>query len=148
MAHQYAAIDPNKRSALLGHSGTSNAAETRRITSTALGSKIGIDAYVSGGTISTNVVDITGFNGGTVAVGTVPVELTFTGITQGIMVTADHNNGTAVYIGGAAVAQDGDAAITSLWPGESVSVDLNDASTALYVIGGTVGQKVYKVALT
>lgn len=33
MAHQYAAIDPNKEKALLGHSDTTNTAETRRVVS-------------------------------------------------------------------------------------------------------------------
>ena len=89
-----------------------------------------------------------GFEGGTVSVGTSPVELTFTGVTQSIMITADHANGTMIYLGGSAVAQSGSAAITSLYPGESCSMDLNDATAPLYAVGGTTSQKVYKVGLT
>ena len=53
-----------------------------------------------------------------------------------------------VYIGDLSVAQSGSAAITRLDPGESVSMDLNDTSVAVYAVGGTTAQKVYKAALT
>ena len=102
---------------------------------------------ITAGTVVTNETEVTDFNGGTVAVGTAPVELTFTGTTQSIMVTADHANGTMVYLGGSVVAQSGSAAIVSLYPGESCTMDLNDGTASLWAVGGTSSQKIYKVAL-
>ena len=107
-----------------------------------------VSGTINVGTVVTNEVETTGFNGGTVSVGTAAVELTFTGVTQSIMVTADHNNGTMIYVGPSSVAQDGSNAVTRLDPGETLSVDLNDAAAPLYAVAGTTSQKVYKVALT
>ena len=95
-----------------------------------------------------NIVTPTGFEGGTVSVGTAAVELTFTGVTKSVLITADHNNGTMVYIGSSGVAQTGANAIIRLNPGEAWSADLNDAAAALYAVAGTTAQKVYKAALT
>ena len=142
---QYALVDQNSVPAQLVHSGTANTATTIRQTGQASGAA---DVHVTGGTLITNEGETTAYNGGTVSVGTAAVELTFTGVTQGIMITADHNNGTMVYIGSSDVTQLGANAMTRLDPGESLSVDLNDASAALYAVAGTTGQKVYKVALT
>lgn len=111
---------------------------------------------VASGTINVGTVVVTagtitpatGFEGGTVSIGTAAVELTFTGVTKSIMVVADHNNGTMIYLGGSGVTQAGSNAITRLGPGEAFSADLNDASAALYAVGGTTGQKLYKAALT
>ncbi len=136
MAGQDAEQDRNDFPALLGHSGTAGTAETRRIVVT------------STGAITTDQVEVTDFNGGTVSVGTAAVELTFTGVTQSIMITSDFGNGTIVYLGGSAVTQAGANAITFLQPDQSVTIGLNDDSAALYAVGGTTGQKVYKVALT
>lgn len=136
MADQYAIQDPNRVSGLLGHSGTSNAAETRRVVVT------------SKGALTVDTVEVTGFNGGTVAVGTTAVELTFTGDTQSIMITSDKDNSGVVYLGGSAVASDGSGAITYLNADQSVTLDLNDGDAPLYACGGTTGQKLYKLALT
>jgi len=141
---QWAIQDKNQFPALAGHSGTAGTAETRRLIVT----EGAAHSFITGGTVSTDAVEVTAFNGGSVAVGTAAVELTFTGVTQGIMITADHSNGTMVYIGGSTVAQDGSAALTSLWPGESVSMDLNDATAAVYAVGGTTNLKIYKASLT
>lgn len=145
MADQYAIQDQNQFPAQLVHSGTAGTAETIRRTGQANGAA---DVHITGGTIVTNEGETTGFNGGTVSVGTAAVELTFTGVTQAIMITADHNNGTMIYIGPSTVTQAGADAIVRLDPGESLSVDLNDASSPLYAVAGTTAQKVYKVALT
>jgi len=145
MANQHAKQDPNQFPAQLLHTGTAGTAETLRQTGQASGAA---NAYILGGTVDTDAIEVTDFNGGSVAVGTAAVEMTFTGVTQSIMITADHANGTMVYVGGSTVAQNGSAALTSLWPGESVSMDLNDGTAAVYAVGGTTGQKVYKSALT
>lgn len=114
-----------------------------------VGTILGIGTLTNVGIVNSGTVTTrgTGFEGGTVAVGTAAVELTFTGVTRGIMVTADHLNGTMVYIGPSTVSQAGSSAITSLFPGESLSLELNDASAPIYAVGGTTGQKIYKAAI-
>jgi len=94
------------------------------------------------------VSNATGFNGGTVAIGTAAVEVTFTGTPKSIFIQADHDNGTMVYIGPSNVAQTGSNAITRLNAGEGINIDLNDTSAAVYAVGGTTGQKIYKLAIT
>lgn len=136
MSNQYAIQDGNRISGLLAHSDTSNAAELIRVVVTSKGALI------------TDAVEVTGFNGGTVAIGTAAVELTFTGVTQSIMITADIGNSDVVYIGGSTVANDGANAITYLNADQNVTVDLNDADTPLYACGAAVGLKIYKVSLT
>jgi len=142
MSNIGAAQDNNQFPAMIAHTGTAGTADVIRVVADSDGK------LLFGGTISTNEVEVTGFNGGTVSVGTTPVELTFTGVTQSVMITADHANGTMVYIGGSVITQSGSAAIVSLYPGESMSMDLNDATAPLYACSGTTGQKIYKVALT
>lgn len=105
-----------------------------------------LSGTINSATVTTT--SLTGFEGGTVSVGTAAVELTFSGVTKSVLITADHNNGTMIYIGASTITQAGADAITRLDPGESLSLDLNDASAALYAVAGTTGQKVYKVALT
>ena len=136
MADQHARQDGNHFPALIAHTGTAGTAETIRVTAN------------SDGSLKTNPVETTGFNGGTVSIGTAAVELTFTGVTQGILITADQENSNVVYVGASNIAVDGANALTRLDAGDVLSVDLNDASSALYAIGGTTGQKVYKMALT
>lgn len=126
----------------MAHTGTAGTAETIRVVADSAG------RLITGGTTIVDITEVTDFNGGTVAIGTAPVELTFTGITQSIMVTADHANGTMVYLGGSAVAQSGSAAIVSLYPGESCTMDLNDGTSPIFACAGTTSQKIYKVALT
>ena len=141
MAKQDAIQDRNRFAGLIAHTGTADTAETIRVVADSSG------YLVTGGTTIVDIAEVTAFNGGTVAIGTAPVELTFTGKTQSIMVTSDFANGTIVYIGGSTVAQTGANALTYLQPDQSVTLDLNDGTAALYAVGGTTGQKVYKVAL-
>ena len=136
MPDQNARQDENQFPALVAHTGTAGTSETVRVVATPAGA------------FTMDTVETTGFNGGTVSIGTEAVELTFTGQTQSIMITADHNNGTMVFIGPSTVKQAGDNSITRLDPGESVSMDINDSSAALYAVAGTTAQKVYKVGLT
>lgn len=133
--------DKNQVFGLMAHTGTAGTADVIRVVATKDGQ------LLTGGTTIVDIAEVTDFNGGTVAIGTAPVELTFTGVTQSIMITADHANGTMVYLGGSAVAQSGSAAIVSLYPGESCTLDLNDGTAPLYCVGGTTNQKVYKVGL-
>ena len=145
-------IDANNYPTLTALSGTAGTADTAGTSEIfALGGNPTTGAQyveVIAGTLVTNETETTGFNGGTVAVGTAAVELTFTGVTQSIMITADFANGTIIYLGGSDVTQAGVNALTFLQPDQSATFDLNDTSAPLYAIGGTTGQKVYKIALT
>ena len=141
-------VDENQQFSITGVVGTAGTADTK---GTAKVLPIGVNP--DNGAMYTHDLNTaeesgTAFNGGTVAVGTTAVSLTFTGVTQSIMITASHSNSTTVYIGGSSVDSDGSAAITSIWPGESVSVDLDDTNAPLYACGAAVGQKVYKFGLT
>jgi len=136
MANQYALRDGNRVPGLLGHSGTANTDSLVRVVVT------------SKGALTTDSVEVTGFNGGTVAIGTAATELTFTGVTQSIMITADKDNSDVVYLGGSAVANDGANAITYLNADQNVTVDMNDSDAPLYACGAATGLKVYKVSLT
>ncbi len=152
MASQPAVVDHNQNPSLLGASGTNNLTnESRVITSESVAGSNAVHVYSLGGNAGsvTNFPYVpNGFNGGTVAVGTAPVELTFTGTPKAVMVTADHNNGTMVYVGPVSITQAGANAITRLDPGEALAMDYDDTTNALFAVAGTTGQKVYKVALT
>lgn len=134
--HQDAIQDKNQKWALIAHSGTAGTATTVRVVAT------------TAGALTTDQAEVTGHTGGTVSVGTAAVEVTFTGVTQGILITADHDNTDSIYIGGSAVTLTGSGAETRLMAGESITVDLNDASAPIYAVGGTTSQKIYKMAVT
>jgi len=163
MPNQDAVQDKNQVYSMLAATGTAGTAEAIRLVADADGN-LGVNIISgeivaslgtvgvlnAGSVVVTNgtIASPTSFEGGTVAIGTSAVEITFTGVTKGVMITADHANGTMVYLGGSTVAQSGSSAIVSLYPGESCSFDLNDSGVAVYCVGGTTGQKVYKFALT
>lgn len=134
---------------VVGTLGTSDTAGTARILPFSVNPTTGA-AYVDliGAGTNLSVIPATGFSGGTVGVGTAAVEMTFTGVTKAIQIQADSNNGTMIYVGGSTVSQAGSDAIVRLDPGDAVSINLNDATAAVYAVGGTTAQKVYKVALT
>ena len=93
-------------------------------------------------------VEATGFNGAPVTVGTTAVEMTFTGVTQAIRIQSDSTNTGRVWIGASNVTNAGANAIGELMPGQAISVDLNDAAAALYVVSDTAAQNIFKWALT
>lgn len=90
-------------------------------------------------------VDLEG--GGKVSVGTTAVEVTFTGTTQSIIITADKNNTGLLFIGESNVASDGSNAMTFLERGDSLELDYNDSSNAVYVVSDTASQNFYKGAV-
>jgi hypothetical protein len=137
MADQQAQQDRNQFPALIAHSGTAGTAETVRVVASSEGAL----------RVVTNETEATGFEGGTVYIGTTAVELTFTGTTQAILITSDSGNTAPIYIGGSVVASDGSAAITRLDGGDSLSIDINDGAAPLYAVSSAASQKVYKVAL-
>jgi len=54
MANQSASLDDNQYPALTAHSGTSDTAETRKITTESVGGSVGLHSWLLGGTVTTN----------------------------------------------------------------------------------------------
>lgn len=97
---------------------------------------------------TSSIVSLTGINGGDVSVGTSEVEMTFTGTTKSIMIQSKVANTGFVWIGLTGVSNSGGSAFAQLSPGQSVTIDLDDSSSAIYAISDTASQTIYKVALT
>jgi hypothetical protein len=105
--------------------------------------KVSLEEYETGANpIRTNLE-----GGGSVTIGTTAVELTFTGTTRNIILTANQSNTGIIYIGKSTVTNLGANALTFLMPGESLSLDYNDATNALYAVSGTAGQSLFKGTL-
>ena len=85
--------------------------------------------------------------GAPVTVGTTAVELTFSGTTNSINIMSDHDNTGKIWWGPATVDNTGANAYGRLGAGQSVTVDLDDTSSAVYVCSDTAAQTVYKVGL-
>ena len=100
------------------------------------------------GTVTVDQAETTGFNGGPVTVGTTAVEMTFTGVTQSIMIQSDPDNTGRVWFGGATIDSTGANALGQLEPGDAVTMDLNDAAAAVYAVSDTASQNVFKATLT
>lgn len=92
--------------------------------------------------------DASGTNGNKVTVGTSAVEMTFTGTTKSLSIQSDHDNAGKVWFGLSNVDDAGANAFGRLAPGQSVTLDLNDSSVAIYAVSDTAAQTVYKVCLT
>ena len=134
---QWAIQDKNQFPALIGHSGTAGTAETRRVVVT------------SAGAVTTDSVEVTAFNGGSVAIGSASaVEITFTGTTQGVCIMADYDNAGTIYLGGSGVTNTGANAFAQLLAGDSISLDFNDGASPIYGRASASSQKAWKVALT
>lgn len=143
---QYAIVGRNDYPAQLIHSSTANSGTVLRRTGETSGAA---HSHITGGTVETNAIELTGFNGGSVAVGsTSAVELTFTGVTQGILVQADHDNSNTVFLGPSNIDEVGANALWRLEPGDALELTLNDASAPLFARGGDASQKVWKSTLT
>jgi len=95
-------------------------------------------------TLGTGADDV---EGAPVSVGTTAVELTFSGATTSIFIQSDPDNTGKVWIGKANVTNAGANAMVQLGAGDSISLDLDDASNALYAISDTASQNVFKMAL-
>lgn len=94
------------------------------------------------------ITPATGWNGDKVSVGTTAVEMTFTGTTKAIMIQADWDNTGTIWIGDSNITSAGLNAHIRLEAGDSIQMDLNDASAAVYAVSDTALQNVYKLALT
>lgn len=95
-----------------------------------------------------DITETTGINGGPVTVGTTAVEMTFTGTTQSICLKSSSTNTGRVWFGPATVDNTGANAYGELTADSAVTLELNDASAAIYCCSDTAAQTVYKVALT
>ena len=84
---------------------------------------------------------------GKVAVGTTAIEITFTGIPESIIISADTGNTGTLYVGKSDVASDGSNAIVFLEAGESIEIDYDDTSNALYIVASVAGQNYWSGAL-
>ena len=85
--------------------------------------------------------------GGKVSVGTSAVEVTFTGATKAIIITADQDNDGILYVGESNVDNAGANAMTYLEAGDSITIDYEDSSNAVYVVSDTASQNFWKGAL-
>lgn len=85
--------------------------------------------------------------GGEIAVGTTAVEVSFTGTTKTIIITAKSTNSGTLYIGKSNVASNGSNSVTFLEAGDSVSIDYDDSDNPVYVVASTTSQAFYKGAL-
>lgn len=80
---------------------------------------------------------------GSISVGTTAVEIDFTGITESVIITAASTNTGLIYVGKSNVTLSGANAITFLNIGESLVIDYNDSSNAIYVVSDTATQTVF-----
>jgi hypothetical protein len=85
--------------------------------------------------------------GGKISVGTTAVEITFTGTTKSVIISADKDNTGVLYVGKSDVTSAGANALVFLVAGESVSIDYEDTSNALYVVASAASQYFFKGAL-
>lgn len=85
--------------------------------------------------------------GGKISVGTSAVEVTFTGQTKYIIITADIANTGTLYVGKSNVTSAGANAGFPLEAGERAMIPINDASNALYVVASVASQNFWKGAL-
>jgi len=102
---------------------------------------------LDGSTKSTEVLSSDMEAGGITAVGIVAVEVTFAGSTKTIMITADSANTDMVYVGESNVTTAGANAMAVLDASDIFTIDYDDSSNALYVVGGAASQNFWKGAL-
>ena len=98
-------------------------------------------------TIISSVRAATDFEGAPVSVGTTAVEMTITGTSRSILIQSDPDNTGKVWVGKSNVTSAGANAMIQLAAGDSISMDLNDASAAVYAVSDTAAQNVFKLAL-
>ncbi len=79
---------------------------------------------------------------GSISVGTTAVEMAFTGVTESIIISSVSTNTGLIYVGKSNVTNLGANAITFLDIGESVVIDYNDSTNAIYVVSDTASQSV------
>lgn len=84
--------------------------------------------------------------GGKISVGTTAVEVTFTTETRSIVITADIANTGTLYVGKSNVTSAGANAMVPLEAGDVLTMDYDDSSVPLYVVGSAASQNFWKGA--
>lgn len=97
--------------------------------------------------IASNKAPSRDIEGAKVTIGTTAVELTFGGVTKSLIVTAADANTGLIYIGKSNVTSAGANAFTELSKGDSISIDFEDESVAVYAVSDTASQTIFKGAL-
>jgi len=85
--------------------------------------------------------------GGKISVGTTAVEATFTGTTKTIIITSDVSNTGILWVGESNVSSAGANALATLQPGQTLILEYDDTSNAVFVISDTSSQNFWKGAL-
>lgn len=85
--------------------------------------------------------------GGKISVGTTPVEVSFSGTTKSITISADKDNTGTLYVGKSDVLSDGSNAVTFLRASDSLTINYDDATNAIYVVASVASQFFWKGAL-
>jgi hypothetical protein len=110
--------------------------------------QLNVTQFRADGTEGTKTISETDMEGGgKVSVGTTAVEATFTGATQSIIISADIENTGTLYIGKSNVTDAGANAMAFILAGESVTIDYDDATNAVYVVATAASQNFWKGAL-
>lgn len=106
------------------------------------------DGHVQVDVLSTGLQTPTDFTGAPVTVGTTAIKITFTGVTRSIFLQSDHNNTSSnIWVGKSNVTNAGANAMARLGQGESLTIELDDASNAIYVVSDTASQTLFKMAV-
>lgn len=86
--------------------------------------------------------------GGKVSVGTTAVEVTFTGTpTKSVIISGDISNTGTLFIGKSDVTSAGANSIAFLEAGESLTLDYDDATNAIFVVASIASQNFFKGVL-
>lgn len=105
---------------------------------------VGID---ENGNVIKNAVRQDMEGGGKISVGTTAIEVTFTGTTTSIILTADVFNTGLLYIGKSNVASNGNNAMTFLEAGEPATIEYEDGDNPVYVVASIANQNFFQGAL-
>lgn len=98
------------------------------------------DGSLNVSSVSHTSTDLEGL--GRVTVGTTAIELTFSGTTEEITITAVIENTGVIYIGKSDVLSDGSNAAYPIYPGVPFSKDYNDTDNPLYIVASEEDQVV------
>lgn len=85
--------------------------------------------------------------GGKISVGITAVEVTFTGITTSVIISAGPENTGLLYVGKSDVDSSGNNSLTFLEAGEDIVIRYNDSENPVYIVASIADQNFFKGAL-
>jgi hypothetical protein len=85
--------------------------------------------------------------GGKISVGTTAVEVTFTGTTTTIIISADPENTGTLYVGKSDIDSSGNNSLTFLEAGEDIAIRYDDSENPIYIVASVASQNYFKGAL-